>query len=50
MLIGQATIEYCNGDKYWGEVTTINGEVLRNGRGIYLWHDGRKYEGSYIDD
>jgi hypothetical protein len=24
--------------------------VVRHGKGIYLWNDGRKYEGSYLKD
>jgi hypothetical protein len=34
-----------NGDKYWGELHYIDSQIKRQGRGIYVWADGRKYEG-----
>ncbi|CAK86957.1 unnamed protein product (macronuclear) [Paramecium tetraurelia] len=49
-LQGQTTIEYKNGDKYFGQVITVDGQIKRNGQGIYLWVDSRKYEGQYEND
>ncbi|CAD8168108.1 unnamed protein product [Paramecium octaurelia] len=49
-LQGEATIQYKNGDKYFGQVITVDGQIKRNGQGIYLWVDSRKYEGQYEND
>ncbi|CAD8090292.1 unnamed protein product [Paramecium sonneborni] len=49
-LQGEVTIEYKNGDRYFGQVITVDGQIKRNGQGIYQWVDSRKYEGQYEND
>ena len=44
-LNGEATIRYANGNEYRGEVITKDGQIKRHGQGIFLWNDGRRYEG-----
>ncbi|CAD8103343.1 unnamed protein product [Paramecium sonneborni] len=50
LIQGQVKIEYKNGDRYFGWVITQDGQIKRNGQGIYQWVDSRKYEGSYEND
>ncbi|CAD8070303.1 unnamed protein product [Paramecium primaurelia] len=49
-LQGEVTIEYKNGDKYYGQVKTEDGQIKRHGQGVYQWVDSRKYEGQYEND
>ena len=46
---GQAKFKYGNG-VYQGEAKSINGKIVRHGKGVYFFNNGNKFSGIYNHD